>query len=66
MPFMQATFVNTVQLVIGCVHTLFNLFNDTSHERECFMCACKFKVTTKEMNKPQLPICLTLFSNISS
>ena len=49
MPFMQAAFVYTVQLAIGCVHTPFNFFfNNASHEHECvsYMCVYKFKVLT--------------------
>jgi len=34
MPFMQAAFVYTVQLAIGCLLTLLIFFNDASHKRE--------------------------------
>ena len=46
MPFMQAAFVYTVQLAIGCVHTLFNFINDASHkhERVFYMSVYKFNV----------------------
>ena len=40
MPFMQAAFVYTVQLAIGCVHTPLNFFNNASHkcERVSYVC----------------------------
>ena len=43
---MQAVFVYTVQLAIGCVHKPFNFFYNASHKRECVFYACiyKFKV----------------------
>ena len=40
MPFMQAVFVYTVQLSVGCVHTPFNFFNDASHKRERVSYVC--------------------------
>ena len=44
---MQAAFVYTVQLAIGCVHTPFNFFfNNASHKRErvSYVYVYKFKV----------------------
>ena len=41
MPFMQAAFVYTVQLAIGCVHTPFKIFfNNASHKRERVSYVC--------------------------
>ena len=40
MPFMQAAFVYTVQLAIGCVHKPFNFFYNASHKHERVSYVC--------------------------